>query len=213
METELDLWNRALSAIQSRARLTSPTENTPEREECERWWDSARTTALRAVWWPEARAFARLLPVSLLPDPTTMFSYSFYLPPDYLQGRHLETFLRYELYRSSTHKRVLLRAQSPDNLLYYTADNKDVHTWSPQLRDAVALGLAGMIARPLTGKGNLKADLFNEANLILAQNGAQVANEAAHADSREGDYSSWHLARMGTSETLRYFQPVGPIYA
>ena len=213
METELDLWNRALSAIQSRARLTSPNENTREREECERWWDSARTTALRAVWWPEARAFATLIPVSLTPTSASLFPYSFYLPADYLHGRHLETFFRYELYRSATLNRVLLRTQAPDSVLNYTADNTAVHTWSPQLRDAVVLGLAGMIARPLTGKGNLKAELFNEANMILAQNGAQVANEASHGDSREGDYASWHVARMGNSETFRYYQPLGLPYA
>ena len=49
--SEITIWNEALSAMGARARVSSPTENSPQARECALRYSSVRDTLLRSAPW------------------------------------------------------------------------------------------------------------------------------------------------------------------
>ena len=70
-QTVLALYNQALSAVRARGRLSSPTENSREREECDIWYPTVRDVVQESAYWESCRTTERL---TLLKERNTALS-------------------------------------------------------------------------------------------------------------------------------------------
>lgn len=91
-QTVTGIFNLACSAIGTRARIASPTENSREAEVCRDWYDLIRDRVLQMAPWPEATAWSRLALLQerddtldwASTDPDPGFRYMYALPSDYI---------------------------------------------------------------------------------------------------------------------------------
>jgi hypothetical protein len=212
------LWNLALGAVGSRARITQEDQHSFEADVIRRWYEPVRDTIFCAAHWSSVRG------VSSLPllkerdfnltwqegDPDHPWAFAYGLPVDFLASRYLDSYQMFELSISGS-TRVLLCNASVATLIY-TKKQSNVGIWSPDLYMAVARGLSAAICLELNGK------------MQRAMNAQRSANEAIltarinNANEQETDFDAlpdWLIARgVGlTSQASRYIQPTGPLLA
>jgi len=183
-ESALDIWNLALSAVHAKGRLTSLTDNKKERYECETWYDITVRTVQEAAFWPSSKRSSVLEDQQEVTDTTetsTHFSYSYRLPYDLIRPRYLVSYLPFELLYDWNTVEVRLHTNDDNARLVYTALQEDVKMWTPGQVMATAYGLAGQIAGPLTGRGELIQKNFRLANGYLMDAQASVLNSEALA--------------------------------
>ena len=152
------IYNWALSAIGTGARVQLATEGSPEANECNLWYDNVRDQILRSAPWDSARSFKRLaLSVERSDsaqweptDPAPGWRYAYAVPQDLIAPRYLSSYERFELGVNSLDQKVLY-CNSPGALLCYTKQQKRVDLWEADLQAAIAFGLGAHIAMQLTG--------------------------------------------------------------
>lgn len=211
----LQIYNQALSLVGTRASVSSLTERTRECELCNEHYEVVRDQVLRAAPWACARKAARL---GLLaeredgdwtaaqPIPPWLFAYA--LPSDYLHPRMLTAYARFEI---ATHAGAnALLTNTEDAVLIYTAKETDTSLWDIMLTSAVFLGLAAVIAKPLTGSTRKRQALVEEANMRIML--AREADANLSHDPVEW-LPDWLKARgvSGPGNPNRFIYPVGPL--
>lgn len=185
----LDVYNTALSAVHAKGRLSSITENSREREECDIWYDIVLRTVQEAAFWPSSRQLA-YLPFAkkrdkqadwLETDPMPQFEYKYSLPNDCLRPWHLTNYDRFALAFDAASESIMLHTNTEKAVLVYARKQTLVTLWTPGQTMATVYGLAGHIAGPITGRGEIVQKNFNLANSILID--AQTA--AANSESMQ----------------------------
>lgn len=211
----LEIWNKALSAVNARGRLTSLTDRTPEQEVCSQWYDQVRDTVQMAAWWPSCKTLARLALLSQSDaswadgEPEPGYSFAYALPDSHLHPWHLQDYSRFSLSFSPTLNRVIISANTENAIMVYARRSTDPTQWSPGQIEATVHALAAKIADPLTGKNSTVQRNFQQAQIIVEQEQARVAN-IIEPDPRPA--VPWLAARgVNAFAQARFFYPFGSL--
>jgi hypothetical protein len=178
---EVDLCNRALSRLGTRATIAALSENSTEARTVSIWYAATRDALLRVHDWNFARRRVALADLGS-PSPRDMgnWAYRFALPSDCLRLLRLETLPglpspRFEVARDGAGRIVLCDEPAP--LAVYTARITDPSLFDTGFAQALVDQLAAHVAYPVTQKTDLAVRLAQAARLALA--------EAMTADSGE----------------------------
>jgi len=221
VSTVLDIYNAALSACHAKGRVSSLTENSREREECDIWYDLVLETVQEAAWWPSSKATERLALLTtrdtnaawVATDPLPQYNYKYSLPTGYLRAWHLTDFTQFELGYDATREKTVLHSNTPNASLTYARKQELVGTWTPGQRNATIYGLAGHIAGALTGRGEIVQKNFNLANQLLAD--AQAASMPV--GQQQLQFIPSVLQGRGYSDfshtEVRYYYPMGGLFS
>lgn len=217
-QDEVSLYNLALSAAGTRARISSPAENSREAEICRLWFEPVRRQVLRAAPWGSARAMARLalkterteeIWAAGMPNPAYRFAYG--LPVGYLQARYLYGYARFELSLIATNEMALM-TEVENAILYYTMDQKEISLWDPDLYLAISQALGAYISQPLNGKSASAARAQQQANGLIYSAREAAANESFEPIETVPDWISIRGSAF-SAPSSRYIYPSGPIVA
>lgn len=210
--TEVDIWNMALSSAQEKASIVSPTENSKLAHICRLWYPTARRRSLKAGAWPCATSYARLALISerdgALPwantDPAPGFKYAYGLPTDLLAPQYLHTWERFEQIYSNGRRTLV--TNTADALLRYTFDQETVAEWDEGLVLTVASFLGALICRNLNGKLGLSDRLTQEARDTASEAQTEIANHE-HVDYATLPPNVVARGYGGPPSQVRYYQP------
>jgi hypothetical protein len=209
-QTALDIWNTALSAVHAKGRLTSLTANKPERYECELWYDVVMRSVQEAAFWSCCKATEPLR--SQRPVINGAFAYSYSLPIDCLRPRYLMSYMPFDLQLGEAFGEVQLFTDDAEPQLCYSILQEDVKLWSPMQIMATAYALAGHIAGPLTGRGELIQKNINLANSLLTD--AQAAS--INADQMNVEFVPDTLKARGYTgpdQRSNFYYPFGGLFS
>ncbi len=215
-QDQVTLYNLALSAVGTRARVVTTTERTREAEICHEWYEPVRDQLLRAAHWASCREVAKLTldaertdTVWVAGDPEPPWHYRYALPSDFLYPRHLDTFQNFALTQKAGVVQLLTDHAEP--ILTYTKKQTTVSAWDADLWYAMIQALAGHIAMPLHGKPGRAQLAIQNANDAIMRARLQLAN----ADMVEMDsLPDWLLARgvNVNSSFSRFIYQYGPVF-
>lgn len=210
------LFNLALSAMGTRNRIASPTENSAEAKECLLWYDHVRKQVLSAAPFQEARANSRLALqaerdpdadwTDADPDPGWQFAYA--APSDMLRPRSLTTYGSFILSTRNNQNQIVTNEENA--ILVYTKDIDNIPLWSPPLQNAIMMALGSAICLKLGGKLDRAQLLASRANEAVFQ--ARVT-EGNLDDYQLDSVPPWLSARgVDAVPSTRYTFPYGPTF-
>lgn len=153
----VDIYNWALAAVGTKARVQSPTESSTEAEACTIFYENVRDQILRSAPWDCARTYKRLAQSAerdvdvdwVVTDPPPGWLYAYALPSDFLWPRQLSTFAKFELGINSVDQKVLY-TNDVTPILCYTKRQTRVDLWDADLQAAVGFALGAHICMKLT---------------------------------------------------------------
>lgn len=219
LSSTLDVYNAALSAVHAKGRLSALDENSREREECDIWFDIVLRTVQEAAFWPSSRQLSYLALSKernaqadwLETDPMPQYRFKYALPTDCLRPWHLTNYDRFALAFDSANESVMLHTNTEKAVLVYARKQVLVTLWTPGQIMATVYGLAGHIAGPITGRGEIVQKNFNLANGLLTEAQTAAANSE---ESQLQSIPQTILARgfAGGLNTPRYFYPHGSAF-
>lgn len=218
-QSQLDLYNKALSVIGADYTVEAVDEASVPAETCELWYDEVRRVVLRAAHWGSARKVARLTLEAerdlsadwVTSDPEPGFAYSYVIPSDLLAARYLSHFGEFTISNDDDEK-ILNTNWGSDTaserpVLIYTFDQTDVSKWEPDLYVAIAYSLAAQITMPLTGKlARVRSNLEMAYDLVL-QARVNTANEIHRMMQSQPEILS--LRGYSYSPSTPYIYPYG----
>jgi hypothetical protein len=209
-QTALDIWNTALSAVHAKGRLASLTANKPERYECELWYDVIVRSVQEAAFWPCCKATEAL--TGQISVTNRAFAYSYSLPYDCLRPRYLMSFMPFDLQLGQSFGEVQLFTDDAEPHLVYSIRQDDVTLWSPSQIMASAYGLAGHIAGPLTGRGELIQKNINLANsLLIDAQAASINSDQMHVEFVPDTLKA--RGYSGPDQRSNFYYPFGGLFS
>lgn len=217
--TVLGIYNAALSAVRAKGRLSSLSDDSREREECDFWYPMIRDRVQEAAFWPSSRSTERLALLNTRDqtvawtagDPENQFIYSYALPSNYLRAWHLVDFSIFSISFDATRTRNVLSTNTELATLIYAASQENPVFWTPGQRQATIYALAAAIAGPISGQNSLQ-----ELNYTLADNFIMQARaDAQMAVSLPLETLPPALAARGFSNYAhtRYYYSYGPLFS
>jgi hypothetical protein len=191
MTTEVDICNRALSRLGTRATIQSLTENSTEAEQCKIWYAATRDALLRAHDWNFAR---RQVALADTDDPPTGWDYSYVLPTDCLRVLRFASATppvpsrEFEVAGTSS-ARVIYTDEAEAEAIY-TARVEDPSLFDQGFATALVDQLASHIAFPITQKTDVAVRLAQIARQSFLEATALNANENQTL-GRGGGWADW----------------------
>lgn len=216
--TVLAIYNAAISAARGKGRLTSLSQPSREREECDTWYPVIRDQVQEAAYWPSSRATAQLTLVGetasswVAGSPEPGFAYSYGLPEDYLRAWFLSDYSPFTISFEASLSRLVLNTDAVSPVLVYAARQDNPVFWSAGQQHATIHALAAAISGPLTGQNQLEQLNYQKANEFLQQARAHVLNSQQY---RLETLPPELAARGGTGNLSlppRYFYPLGSLF-
>ena len=192
MTSEVDICNRALSRLGTRATIADLAENSTEARTCSIWYAATRDWLLRAHDWNFAR---RQVALADLGTPPTGWDYRYALPADCLR------FLRFAVASSvsiptpafeigSTDTAKVLYTDEAEAEAIYIARVEDPSLFDAGFGTALVDQLAAHIAFPITQKVDIAMRLAQLARASFAEATALNANEN-QTQGRGGGWADW----------------------
>ena len=217
--TTLGIYNAAISAARGKGRLSSLSDVSREKSECDIWYDQIRTQALEAAYWPSARRSARLALSKTrdpavdwaLGDPETQFLYKYVLPTNCLRPWHLVNYEQFTISFDSVANVLVLNTNVADAVLIYAADQTNPAFWSPGLRASIIYGLAAAISGPIKGTNDLVHLNYRIANDQIMEARANVAGLLY--DQKEVVPPALAARGYSIESETRFFYPYGDLFA
>ena len=220
----VNIYNLALSTVGTRAKVSSPTEQSKEVETCNIWYEVSRDVVFRAAYWPSTRSHRRLAVLKertnlsddwTVDDPSPDWTFAYGAPSDMIAPRYLTTFGRFvlEWWRPTTGPAVMaIMTDQEEAILQYSFRQDNMEQWDDSLYLAVVYSLAMNIAMPLTGKLSRVKAARDAGNLIIGEARANVANAE---ENRLDVVPDWISARGYGEQAPRtkYYWPFGPALA
>lgn len=216
-QDQVTLYNLALSAAGTRARISIVTEGSRESEICQQWYETVRDQVLRSAHWPSCRATSLLtldaerqyIGEWAEGDPEPPWQYRYHLPQDFLYPRYLDTYENFELCSVADGTKLLSQSDYP--VLTYTKRQTVVSAWDQGLWNAMIFALAGHIAMPLHGKGGRASLALQEANAKIIEARTMLANQNA---TQFDSIPDWLLARGAVAATQhsQFIYHYGPLF-
>lgn len=192
--SDVDICNRALSRLGTRATISALDENSTEARTASIWYGATRDTLLRAHDWNFARRRVVLAEQGAAP---TGWAFRYVLPTDCVRLLRLASAVphidspRFEVAGDATSRFVL--CDEPAAEAIYTARVNDPNLYDAGFASALVDQLAAHIAYPITQKTDMAVRLAQMARATLADAMAADVNEAESAnDDRLPD---WIAAR------------------
>ncbi|MDP2330301.1 MAG: hypothetical protein Q8M19_06345 [Reyranella sp.] len=192
--TDVDICNRALSRLGTRATIAALDENSTEARTASIWYAATRDTLLRAHDWNFARRRVLLAGQGVAP---TGWRFRYAVPTDCVRLLRLTSATqeagaaRFEVAGDATGRFVL--CDEPAAEAVYTARVDDPNLYDAGFASALVEQLAAHIAYPITQKTETAIRLAQLARATLADAMAADANEA---DAAIGDrVPDWIAAR------------------
>lgn len=193
--TDVDICNRALSRLGTRATISALDENSTEARTAYIWYAATRDVLLRSHDWNFARRRVILAEQGSAP---TGWSFRYAFPTDCVRLLRIASALphrdpvRFEVAGDSTSRFVL--CDEPAAEAVYTARVDDPNLYDAGFASALVDQLAAHIAYPITQKTEIAVRLAQMARAALADAMAADVNEAVGA---EGDrIPDWIAARL-----------------
>jgi hypothetical protein len=191
MTAEIDLCNRALSRLGTRATIAALSENSTEARTCSIWYEATRDAMLRAHDWNFAR---RQVALADLGTPPTGWDYRYALPSDCLR------FLRFAIstlvipspafeVAGTASARVLYTYEAEAEAIY-TARVEDPTLFDAGFATALVDQLAAHIAFPIVQKTDVAVRLAQMARQSFAEAAALDGNERQTL-GRGGGWADW----------------------
>lgn len=216
--TVLDIYNRAISAVGGKGRLSSLTDNARTREECDIWYPLVRDQVQEGAYWPACRTTARLGLLATRDfsadwasgDPETQFKYRYTLPANCLRPWHLVDYQYFSYNYDDSRGELVLDTNAENAVLVYAVRNTNPGLWSATQVAATVFGLAAYIARPVTGQSGVEDRMFRSANdqLLIAQSDAANSQGFRLETTAPGHY----FRGYEDSNQTRYFYPHGSLF-
>ena len=191
--SDVDICNRALSRLGTRATISALDENSTEARTVSIWYAATRDTLLRAHDWNFARRRVILAAQGAAP---TGWTFRYALPTDCIRLLRITVAnsadsARFEVAGDSTSRFVL--CDEPSAEAVYTARVDDPNLYDAGFSSALVDQLAAHIAYPITQKTETAVRLAQLARAALGEAMAADVNEAAPV---EGDrLPEWLVAR------------------
>ena len=214
MATKLEIYNMALSAARGQGTLTSLTQSTRGREECDKWFGLVVDVSQEAAYWPCCKT--RIDLDDAVKETDYEFQYSYGLPADFLRPWYLHTYGRFALMSKfdeevGTHVTRLFTDEK-DAKLYFARRVIDTARWPAAMTQAIVYGLGYKVSESLTGKAELVERLLALANGYLQQ--AQSISLNYEEDQKVPDSDpDWIAARESGVRMLdRYYYPFGDFW-
>ena len=207
MTTKLEVYNMAISAVRGRGNLTSLTQRSREREECDLWYATIVDVAQEAAFWPCCKSAEQLENGD--EESVRGFAYRYALPTDLLRPWYLRELQKFSVEDHDGTNVLFTSAEDP--ILFFAKRAADPERWPPSLVQAIAFGIAAKIARPLTGKAELIESLVLTANNFLSQAQSTVLNSSGNfLPDTIPDFLS--ARGIGASQTERFLFPFGETF-
>ncbi len=193
--TDVDICNRALSRLGTRATISALDENSAEARTASIWYAATRDVLLRSHDWNFARRRVVLAEQGAAP---TGWAFRYAFPTDCIRLLRLASAtpnvssVRFEVAGDATSRFVLcdeLAAQA-----VYTARVDDPNLYDAGFASALVDQLAAHIAYPVTQKTEIAVRLAQMARAALADAMAADVNEAEGVD--EDRLPDWIAARL-----------------
>lgn len=214
--SQTELYNLALSASGTRAKVSSPTEVSKEAQTCNLWYPIVRKTVLMAAPWASAKKTANLTLLATRDfdavwaegDPQPNWAYTHAAPSDFIYPRFFDDFTSFELGDEDGQAVFYSNQETP--VLVYTKDQAVPPAWDVSLYLAMANMLGAQIAMNLHGKPARAQKVLDTANQMVLT--ARV--NSANTDMVEYDsMPDWLIARGAVVGTVpsRFVYQVGPL--
>lgn len=212
MQSLINLYNQALTAIGSAPDVTDPNGSGRSVDVLKLWFPVARRAVFVAAHWPSLRVSRRLALLRERPDgadwtnadPAPDFRYAFSLPTDMVQPQYLEDYSRFRLGRIGDERAIFSSNISP--ILNYTMDDPAPVNWEPGLYHCVLWSLAACVNMAKSGKMEVTQKLERQVTELIAEAGTTAAN----ADDTYFEAVPAFWAGSGYSipqATTRYYYP------
>lgn len=191
---DVDLCNRALSRLGTRATIAALDENSTEARTVSIWYAATRDALLRVHDWNFAR---RRVALADLGSPPTGWAGRFALPTDCLRLLRLASSTperpspRFEVAGDGANRVVLCDEPAP--VAVYTARVTDPGSFDAGFAQALVDQLAAHVAYPITQKTDLAVRLAQAARAALAE--AMAADSAEAATGADDGVPDWIAAR------------------
>ena len=193
--TDVDICNRALSRLGTRATISALDENSTEARTASIWYAATRDVLLRSHDWNFARRRVVLAEQGVAP---TGWAFRYAFPTDCIRLLRLASAtpdmgsVRFEVAGDATSRFVL--CDEPAAEAVYTARVDDPNLYDAGFAVALVDQLAAHIAYPVTQKTEIAVRLAQMARAALADAMAADVNEAKGAN---GDrLPDWIAARL-----------------
>lgn len=192
--TDVDICNRALSRLGTRAMISALDENSTEARTASIWYAATRDTLLRAHDWNFAR---RRVALALQGAGPTGWVFRYALPTDCIRLQRIASAspeagsARFEVVGDATGRFVL--SDEPAAEAVYTARVDDPNLYDAGFAAALVEQLAAHIAYPITQKTETAVRLAQLARAAIADAMAADVNEAAPAN--EDQAPEWIAGR------------------
>lgn len=170
MPSQVEICNIALSNIGDE-RISDLADSNARARACNERYLDVRDAVLRAHPW-NCASFRHVCERSV-GTPVWGYNYSYILPTDCLRLLEVK---EYE-YPYKTERRLILSDSPELNILYISNRSGIENLFDSQITQSVALRLAYEIAEDLTGRTNLKEEMWRKYQLVMA--------EAKHVDASE----------------------------
>jgi hypothetical protein len=182
--TDVDICNRALSRLGTRATISALDENSTEARTASIWYAATRDTLLRAHDWNFARRRVVLAEQGAAP---TGWAFRYALPTDCIRLLRIVSAspeagaIRFEVAGDATGRFVF--CDQPAAEAVYVARVDDPNLYDAGFASALVDQLAAHIAYPITQKTETAVRLAQVARAALVDAMAADVNEAAAAAS------------------------------
>lgn len=216
--TVLAIYNGAISAARGKGRLSSLSQVSRERDECDTWYPIIRDQVQEAAYWPGSRTVSALTLLGeagtswVAGSPEPGFAFSYGLPDNYLRAWHLSDFSPFSISFDETRSRPVINSNAENPILIYASVQENPVFWTPSQRFATIHALAAAISGPLTGQNSLEQLNYQKANEFIL---AARAN-ALNAQNLIYESIPPELAARGHANdlayTTRYFYPLGSLF-
>lgn len=190
MTSDVDICNRALSRLGTKATIASMTENSTEARTCAIWYEATRDALLRAFDWNFAR---RRVVLADLGAPPTGWDYRYAMPTDCLRllrlvdGVTVHPSAAFEV-AGDADGRVILADEAEAEALY-TAKVEIPDLFDAGFAAALVEQLAANIAYPITQKSDVSARLAQMARMAFNEAAASAANENRNSSNEWADFT------------------------
>lgn len=187
--SSVQIANFALNKIGDDGTIESLTEESPQANVCNLWFDYARQLTLAAWDWSFARKRATL--AAHADDPPDNWTYRYQYPADCIKAHFIENPaskiddpLPFTVEYSTNGTKSILTDEEEARLIY-TRDATETPLFTLFFIEVLSTVLAGKIAYALTGKQKLGLEMEERARQMLIYAPAMDASEQQESAPRE----------------------------
>lgn len=189
--TPVDICNLALGRL-STASISSLTDDSPQAEQCNLFWDKSRISTLAKHEWSFALGEKTL---TLLDETSNLFDFVYLYPSDVVKARYLlnaadisDRRIKYLIRASANADKKVILTDEADAILIYTRDITNSELFSDDFAEAMSYLMAGQMAISLKGDAQLGQSLMQTFNALFNFSAADDANETRGPIFQDNQY-------------------------